>query len=142
MIITVLCIGALYEKKILIQNIYSFKMSLEYYNDTILHIRGKVKMWRLRLVCLRLRRKQRRHGRQTQSLNQRWRLLLLLLLLRLGLVMLDCRVTWLLRRLLVPRQWTSLGLLYTRGLQVHVRVAHSLPVQLLLGPDHPSETDR
>ena len=102
-------------------------------------------MWRLWLVSLRLRREQGRHGRQTQSLHQRRRLLLLLLLLMrlgLGLMVLVCRVTGLLDRLLVSRQWTSLGLLDARGLQVHVGVAHSLPVQLLLGPDHLPEADR
>merc|ERR1719154_132938 len=103
---------------------------------------GKVKMWRLWLVSLRLRREQGRHGRQSQSLHQRRWLLLLLLLLMMMLMVLVCRVTGLLDRLLVARQWTSLGLLDTRGLQVHVGIAHSLPVQLLLGPDHPPEADR
>ena len=102
-------------------------------------------MGRLRLVRLglRLRGEQGRHGGQTQGLHQRGGMLLLLLLLRLGLMMvLLCRVAGVLDRLLVPRQWTSLGLLDAGGREVHVGVADPLPVQLLLRPEQLAEADR
>ena len=66
---------------------------------------------------------------------------MLLLLLRLLLMLLLlCRVARL--RKLVPRHWTSLGLLNARAREVHVRIPHPLPVQLLLRPQQLPQADR